>query len=126
MNLLNINKQIDELSHLKDGWLDGKGKALGRENLEWLKNMFDTLYNLQLPFPRLYPTLEGNIQAEWSSESYEISLKIILDNKTGYYQFLDLKTNNCIDLKFNLNNELDCKKLSQELFSSINLKEILL
>lgn len=36
-----------------------------------------------------------------------------------------LNINKQID-EFDLNNELDCKKLSQELFNSINLKEILL
>lgn len=112
---LDIGSQIDELSHLKDGWLDGKGKAPRKQNLEWLENAFDSLYNPQLPFPRLYPTPEGNVQAEWSTEKHEVSLEIIFDARRGEYQSLDINTNDCIDLDLDLTLPEKWEQLNQNL-----------
>jgi len=122
-----IISQIDNLSLLKDGWFGGKGKAPRKENLKWLEDLFDELYNPQLPPPRLYPTLKGNVLAEWSTYNYEISLEIILDTKNGEYQSLDINTNNCINLELDLTSPEKWEELNQKLLKcfSLNKAEIL-
>jgi hypothetical protein len=102
LDALDVAARLEELSALKDGWLDGKGKALDNIGLAWLTSSFDFLYDNRLPLPHLYPTAEGGIQAEWSFNSWEISLEIDLINKTGEYQELNVATNKSDETKLNL------------------------
>lgn len=78
-----VSARIDELRSLKDGWLDGRGRAPSGENLDWFAKDFETRYpgDLQLPF--VYPTAEGGLQLEWSLPLHEISLEVDLENRRG-------------------------------------------
>lgn len=87
---LDVTLRLEELVDLKDGWLDGKGRALAPEKLHWLTGSFDNYFDADLPLPHLYPTPEGGIQAEWSLGDWEASLEINLDDQTGEYQALNL------------------------------------
>ena len=99
---LDVAARLDELAELKDGWLDGKGRALDRPSLEWLSTSFDTLYDAVLPLPYLYPTAEGNIQAEWSLPDWEISLEVALLPKTAEFQAVNLVSNECHESNIDL------------------------
>lgn len=59
-----IDKQIDALRDLEDGWLDGDGLAPTPVSLIWLHNVLHDLLS-DLPAPYLYPTHEGFVEAEW-------------------------------------------------------------
>jgi hypothetical protein len=87
---LDVNNRIVELSLLKDGWLDGIGIAPESEFLRWFVNSFETNFDNQLALPRIYPTANGGLQAEWTLGEKEISLEINPATRTAEYQALDM------------------------------------
>ena len=88
---LDISAQIYDLRQLKDGWLEGQGKAPSKEGLDWLVQAFDKHYSGDLPLPYLYPTEPGGIQAEWSLGQNEITLEIDLAEHSGYFHALHME-----------------------------------
>jgi hypothetical protein len=84
--------RLGRLRTLRDGWLDGKGKAPGQIGLDWLARRFDRDYPADLPLPHVYPTAEGGVQLEWSLPPAEISLEIDLSARLGTWHLLDLRT----------------------------------
>lgn len=89
---LDISERLADLGNLKAGWLDGKGSALNKTDLKWLDESFVRYYGDSLPLPHIYPTAEGNIQAEWSIKDWEISLEINLSQKRGEYQAVEISS----------------------------------
>jgi hypothetical protein len=108
---LDIAARVEELKLLKDGWLDGKGKALGSNSLKWLSDSFDQLYDQKLPLPRLFPTPEGNIHAEWVFNEWEISLEIDLTTKISEYQAVNTASLKEINDTYDLNDSNSWSKL---------------
>ena len=95
ISLLDINdvpSRIDELKSLKDGWLDGIGKAPTLENLNWLSTQFDNYALEDMPLPLVFPTEEGNIQMEWNFNLLDISLEIDLITQKAQLHILNLGT----------------------------------
>lgn len=88
---LDISAQIYDLRQLKDGWLEGQGKAPSKEGLDWLSQAFDKHYSGGLPLPYLYPTEPGGVQAEWSLGRNEITLEIDLTEHSGYFHALHME-----------------------------------
>ena len=88
---LDLSAQIDDLRLLKDGWLEGHGKAPSKEGLNWLSRAFDNYYSDDLPLPYLYPTEPGGVQAEWSLGRNEITLEIDLAEHSGYFHALQME-----------------------------------
>lgn len=88
---LDISAQIYDLRQLKDGWLEGQGKAPSKEGLDWLSQAFDKHYSGNLPLPYLYPTEPGGVQAEWSLGRNEITLEIDLAEHSGYFHTLHME-----------------------------------
>lgn len=89
---LDVGVRLNDLAELRDGWLNGEGTGLDRSALRWFADTFDNNYEVELPLPLLFPTLDGGIQAEWSVINIEISLKIDLQNKIGHFHSLDIAT----------------------------------
>ena len=78
---LDIETRLEGLAELKDGWLDGQGKALDAKALRKLAAAFDRYYDPRLPLPYLYPTAEGNVQGEWTLPTgWEVSLEVELSS----------------------------------------------
>ena len=75
--------RLDELRNLKDGWLEGHGKAPSSDGLDWLAEFFQDSYPADLPLPYLYPMEDGGISAEWEVGDKEIDVEIDLDNRRG-------------------------------------------
>jgi hypothetical protein len=115
LDSLDVRTRLEVLSQLKEDWLDGKGQAPDKTQLTWLSTEFDTLYDLTLPLPYLYPTAEGGIQAEWSLGDWEISLEIDLSEKTAEWQALNLKTQDCREQSLNLTKLEDWQALNKNL-----------
>jgi hypothetical protein len=112
---LNISPRLDELSTLKDGWLDGKGLPPAKGNLDWLADSFGKWFDAELRPPYLYPTAEGDIQAEWSFGDWEISLEIDLKGRSAEYQALNLRDNSCDEFALSLESSADWPRLNQAL-----------
>ncbi len=84
---LDVETRLEMLAELKDGWLDGGGQALDAKALRELAGAFDGFYDSRLALPFIYPTAEGNVQAEWTLPSgWEVSLEIELISKMAEFQ----------------------------------------
>ena len=101
-----ISAQIDDMRLLKDGWLEGQGKAPAKEGLDWLAQAFDNHYPSDLPLPYLYPTEPGGVQAEWSLGRNEITLEIDLAEHAGYFHALQMEDDTEETLRFDLGSEI--------------------
>lgn len=87
---LDPGARLNEFKALRNGWLDGKGKAPDHQQLDWLVDAFERYYPDELPLPYLYPTAEGGVQAEWSIGGSDISLEIALETHQGEWHALEL------------------------------------
>jgi hypothetical protein len=77
-----IDSRFRELAGLTQGWLDGEGAPLATAALEGARATVAELLRREAPVPRLYPTLEGGVQAEWAVGDYEISLTFEPDGRS--------------------------------------------
>ena len=123
--LLDIKNRLDSFKELKDGWADGMqpasewgngyGKAPSHNGLEWLKKQFATHYPHDLPRPYLYPTPEGNVEAEWELGPHYPSMEVNLDTCQGEWYCLDLSTDNSYEKDLQLDDFLSWEWLAGEL-----------
>lgn len=85
-----VNVRLNELSKLNDNWYEGYGKAPKNELLNKFGEYFKLYYNLRLPLPSIFPTIDGNIQLEWSNNSIEINLEVNLSQLDAEYLHTNL------------------------------------
>lgn len=110
-----VPSRLEELSMLKQGWLDGdEGEPLNEEGLTWLSESFEKFYNSDdAPLPATFPTPDGNIQFEWSLGDIEISIEVdLITKKADYFEF-DVKSGKETVEELNLSDEADWKKLNE-------------
>ena len=91
-DLTNVRARLNELRHMKDGWLEGQGSAPPQSGLDWLIDCFERRYPAGVRLPHLYPTFEGGVQAEWSFPNREINLEINLVTHQADWYNLDLES----------------------------------
>lgn len=87
---LDVPARLDEFRAMRDGWLDGDGKAPAQTGLDWLAASFERDYPNDLPLPYIYPTPEGGVQMEWTLGTIDISLEIDLAERAGDWNWVDL------------------------------------
>lgn len=87
---LDVPERLDELRSLRDGWLNGVGLAPKAEGLDWLSSCFNNHYPFDIRLPYVYPTADGQIQAEWSINDIESSLEIDLMTHKAEWHSLNL------------------------------------
>lgn len=114
--------RLEELAELNPGWLDGKGLALDRKGLQALTRDFDNYFDPALPLPYLYPTAEGGVQAEWSINQWEISLEIDLLQRRAQYQAVFVPDQRTQESEFNLADQAEWVRLSQDLRALLALQ----
>jgi len=112
---LDIDRRVAELSLLKDGWLDGQGSALDPDGLRRAGTQFRTCLDPKIPPPFLYPTPEGELRAEWSLATAEVSLDINLASLVGQYSALDVATGESIEQTLDLTQDESWATLNQDL-----------
>lgn len=114
---LDVVLRLDEISKLKDGWLDGSGIAPSKELLEGLQNDFENSFDSFLPLPYMYPTEVGGIQAEWTLNDWEVVLEIDPHGQRGSYRATRMKDNAEKSLELNLAGQDGWLALNAELKS---------
>ena len=82
-NPLDVPARLNELRAMRDGWLEGGGKAPSQEGLGWLSESFKAHFPKDLPLPFTYPTPEGGIEMEWSLGAHSIVFEIDIDARQG-------------------------------------------
>ena len=101
---MDVGSRLDELRDLQDGWLDGDGVAPDHAGLDWLSGVFKMYYPDDVQLPHTYPTEDGGISLEWSSDAWEIDIEVDLKKHTGEWYAFDKNDKNCEEEK---NLELD-------------------
>lgn len=122
---LSIWHQLEELKNLEDGWAEGMqpaaqwgerfGKAPSHQGIDWLAGQFDRYYPNDLPRPYIYPTSEGNIQAEWSLGTNEVSLEVHFADHSGEWDWLNLRTGTAGERVLDLDDQANWKWLERKL-----------
>ncbi len=113
LDAMDVGARLDELKLLKNGWLEGRGRAPKTEHLDWLAESFEDYYPDEIPAPYLYPTEGGDIQAEWSIGNLEASLEINLKHRTSSWHLLELDTDDENETELDLNSPEDWFKLAK-------------
>lgn len=93
--------RVEELKQLKTGWLDGEGKPIPSDGLDWLSHQFRGHYPVDLPLPRLFPTVGGHVLAEWGRVDncpWSVSFEIDLGTKLAKYNRTNIYTNDSFDV----------------------------
>jgi hypothetical protein len=101
-----------ELLLLENGWYDGEqGCKLSVEGVNWFNKSWASFYPKNMPLPSVFPTIEGNIQAEWSFGHVNVLLEIDLKNRTGLCSIMDMtagcNVENDEELLLNFNDRRD-------------------
>lgn len=112
-----VPARLEELSQLKQGWLDGEGTPPNIRGIEWLSKTFDENFNPTMPLPATFPTPDGGIQFEWSLDDWEASLKVDLQTHLATYEELELSSDSENAERLNLDMEDDWQRLNQLLLS---------
>ena len=73
-DLVALDERFRMLEGLQQGWLDGEGSAPTPASLRNARAVMTEFLRLDAPLPRLYPTPDGGVQAEWTSGDYELSV----------------------------------------------------
>jgi hypothetical protein len=120
---LDVPARLDELRGLKNGWLEGKGKAPNEVGLNWLTQTFEQNFPDGIPLPFVYPTAEGNVQAEWSLESEEITLEIDLESHQAEWHELNLESSMDHSHSLNLNDAKDWERLAGQIRQLAGVQE---
>ena len=100
--------RLEELKAVKAGWLDGDGKVLCPEGIDWLGFFFENVPEGTL-LPCLYPMPDGGVQAEWPDD---VSLEIDLSRHIGVLYCSDGEMD---EYRLNLDNPDDQKILFKRL-----------
>lgn len=64
---MSLSEQIEKLSKISDGWLDGHGK----KPEPWLLSSLSMGF-LEVDTPFIYPTVEGGIVMEWDERALAV------------------------------------------------------
>jgi hypothetical protein len=74
-----LEKRIVEIGELRDGWFGPNSPHLDRSGLRNFERFLNrVLAGGGLPTPYVYPTPEGDAQAEWSFPTWEVSAAVTL------------------------------------------------
>ncbi len=89
--------QIDELSDLQAGWMEGKGKAPDKDQLAWTSDRLVTSFPESLPFPHIGPTPEGGLFLEWIQKPWRVSAELLLPSHRCELQAANTTTGKTIN-----------------------------
>lgn len=89
-----LGYRLDEISLLKDGWFNGEGKSFDSEKLEWFLENYDNIIALEHIETLAFPTPEGYLQLEWSTDDIEASFLIDLENRSAEFSNIHLNLSN--------------------------------
>ena len=78
------------LLDLAPGWLDGEGLPPSRKLLELVGEWLEVHQRTNGQQPRLYPTPEGGVEAEWRTGRLDLSIEFDPSSATAEWHAMDL------------------------------------
>jgi hypothetical protein len=113
---LDVSIRMEQLSELRDGWYDGEGLSPNPLGLSRFESYFNENWTFEQALPAIFPTVDGNIQLEWSTEFHEISVEVNLSTMKGEYLRVNVeKVVDVEDLILDFTTSGDWKQLEEKL-----------
>ncbi|MBP7142514.1 MAG: hypothetical protein KBA71_11450 [Opitutaceae bacterium] len=97
-----LEAQIDALGRIKDGWMEGAGKAPPAADLEWLTDQLTASLPPDIPLPFACPSPEGGVFLEWKLSVWIVSAEFHLPERRAELQAVNVKTAHTDDLELKL------------------------
>lgn len=98
-----LEVRLEQISALKAGWYNGSGSAYNKNQLQAFLVLFNNNYSDDLPNPTTYPTVNGEIQLEWTNDSLDVSLTINLEDLSGSFHALKFSDQSETEKTYDLN-----------------------
>jgi hypothetical protein len=102
-----LSVQFEALASVKDGWMEGAGKAPAEADTEWLADQLLISFPADLAFPFACPTPGGGVFLEWSLGDWIVSAEIPFPNRRCELQATNTNTGDTIDEDRALNDASD-------------------
>jgi predicted helicase len=113
---IDISYSMKRLENLEDGWMDGEGKSLPKDGLQWFTNQFNNFFH-NAPMPLVYPTHEGGLSLEWKIKRYDISLEVDMENHSGYWHSFHLDKKKTVERDIDLTDAAQWEWIIEQLHS---------
>lgn len=110
-----VGFRLEEISQLKSGWYDGEGSSYDNDFLMWLTTKLENQINGDIVNTYIFPTINGDIQIEWSSSEYEVSLTIDSITKIGNFHVFNLISDEDKFEELSLKEDIQWSNLNSEL-----------
>lgn len=109
-----VQTRLANFSSLERGWYDGDdGETFDKQQLEWLASKLTE--HLATNVPHLYPTVNGDVEAEWGFGNWCVSVEIELAKQVGYLNAINVETKEEREFDFQLATDQDWRKLADEI-----------
>jgi hypothetical protein len=102
-----LSVQFEALANVKDGWMEGVGKAPAQADTEWLANQLLISFPADIPFPFTCLTPDGGVFLEWTLGAWIVSAEIPFPDRRCELQATNTNTGETIDEERALNNAAD-------------------
>jgi hypothetical protein len=97
-----LTTAIDDLSNLKDGWLEGRGVAPSGLDLLKLSEDLVESFPPRIDYPAIVPTEEGNVSLEWIKPAARVELEVnFAENRLELYA-TDIDADTFVDETFKM------------------------
>ena len=115
--------QIEQLRQLPAGWLDGKGVPPSALLLDQIGAWLENHLRGEEPTPRLYPTPEGGVEAEWLIGRLDLSIEFDPNNNTVHWHAMDLDRDTVEEDIVPLHDAENLQALGQKLEAALDADE---
>jgi len=107
-----IEVRLSYIGSLKPGWYYGDGVAFDKQKLNEFLVLFNGNCDPNVPNPSTYPTVDGKIQLEWSSDEFDDSLTIDLADFKAEFHSLKFADESELVLLLDLKSKEDWQQLN--------------
>lgn len=112
--------QVERLRQLREGWLDGeRGLAMSRSLLNQVEEWLDLHLAEDAPLPRLYPTPEGGVEAEWLVGRVDLSIEFDPITRRVQWHAMNLDTDLVDERAFDLGDAEGLNALGEMLVQTL-------
>ena len=115
-----VEVRLEYISSLNEGWYYGEGSSFERKLLDQFLNKYTDFYREDLLTPNTYPTVDGEVQLEWSNDNCDISLTVDIASLTGDLHILYFENDAEKTEELNLNDKEGWEKLNELIEKNIN------
>ena len=115
--------QIERMRTLHDAWHDGDGRTPSSHLLNQISTWLESHLRDEQPTPRLYPTPEGGVEAEWLIGRLDLSIEFEPNSNTVQWHAMDLDRNTVEEDTVPLHDTAKLQALGQRLEAALAASE---